>query len=432
MTFVSPLTAQSTSRLALHADRGKFCFEQTLPVPDGGGARQGSSGGLAQISDNHAGSLAHDGVHFSGRLPQALRYSSWAAEHQKWFPRQKMRVLTALEGLSNKIRTWVAGCMIALASVIPMPDWLLKRICRAYFYSPRRVLNPLRLKDMPGESLNSASNGARETLNRSILSNSFQIAPGTSNLNTIHSFYLNAEPGKPTIVFSHGRDTNIGHLGGLFQGAKNKGYGFFAYDYPGFGRSEGYPDEKTLEEAGVAACRFLSGDSKYGGAGYQVPYNQQILMGYSLGGAVAVKVARRLEQEAGSSAATRANLPQQLILVNTFTDIKSAFQIQFNRFHKKIAQWFDSSRTGLKFDTLNTIQEIHRMPIMVVHCDNDPVVHFCQGEQLHQVVRGTKEFVKTKGTGHKFNKPYQLEDVIQHARNFGIAAAEAKRGAERG
>ncbi len=417
MIVASPLNTQSVVHPSQSADCREIAGACDLFSRRPHLSQGMSNTDLAGSGTRHAGALAQDGVHFSGRVSQALSYSYWAAEHQRWFPRQKMRVLTALEGLSNKLRTWVAGCMIALASVVPMPNWLLKRICRAYFYSPRKVLNPLRLKDTPGEVLNDAASAeVREALNRSILSNSFQVAPGTSNLNTIHSFYLKAQPGKPTIVFSHGRDTNIGHLGGLFQGAKNKGYGFFAYDYPGFGRSEGHPDEQTLEDAGVAACRFLAGDECYQASGYGVPYQQQILMGYSLGGAVAVKVARRLEQEAGTAATGQANLPQKLILVNTFTNIKSAFQIQFNRFHQKIAQWFDSDRTGLKFDTVNNIQGIHKTPIMVVHCKHDPVIPVEQGVNLHQVVTVLKKReILEKNTGHKFNKPDQLEDVIAYA-----------------
>jgi alpha-beta hydrolase superfamily lysophospholipase len=353
-----------------------------------------------------------DSVRFGGGRVPLFNYSYWWAEHQKWFPKQRLRIATALEAGANKLRTWFAGAMMALPTMVPMPDWLMQKISRDYFYSPRKVFNPLKFQS-----------GEQNKLNPQILSNSFQVEPLTQNLNTIHSFYLKAGEGKPTIVFSHGRDTNIGHLEGLFKGAQEKKYGFFAYDYPGFGRSEGHPDEKGLEDAGIAACRFLASDG-YGGSGYNVPYEKQIIMGYSLGGAVAVKVANKFATDPKLfNLKGKPHQHQGLILVNTFADIKELYHLKSNQFSKRIAQWSDPERAKLQFDSSSKIAAV-KIPTIVFHCKNDNVIPPEQGKALYEAAKAQhKDFIDTDGNGHRFNQAGQCAKVIEQAEEFFIKSS---------
>src|SRR5262245_56657821 len=99
-------------------------------------------------------------------------------------------------------------------------------------------------------------------------------------------------PGKPAsarsdLVFllCHGNAGNISHRTGFYRAWLELGVGVFAFDYRGYGRSEGKPGEEGTYRDAQAAAQWLRA------RGY-APENI-IAMGKSLGGGVAAELALR-------------------------------------------------------------------------------------------------------------------------------------------
>ena len=85
-------------------------------------------------------------------------------------------------------------------------------------------------------------------------------------------YFRAAAPGMPTLLWSHGNAEDIGYLHERLIEFNNRGYGILAYDYPGYGHSEGKPTEKGCYEAAAAAYDYLTTTLK-------VPETQVIIYG---------------------------------------------------------------------------------------------------------------------------------------------------------
>jgi pimeloyl-ACP methyl ester carboxylesterase len=364
------------------------------------------------------------------RVKQAIQQSRQApsdlwTEFKDWFPKQKARVAVGLEAVSNRIRTAIAEVMMGFSTSVPLPNWLYSRLERDYFFSPRKVMG-VKFEENP-------------ELNEKIVAHAFQMAPRTKNLETLHSFYLPAKKDeatqkyKPTFVFFHGRDTNVGHLEELFKTADDHGYGFFAYDYPGFGKSEGVPTEKSLKQSAVAACRFLASDGYPGG--YRVPYSDQILMGYSLGGGVASNVAKRFAKFAKDPASTKADFnlygewknpemkPRGLVLVNTFTSIPEVFKEKLKTMGKPVARWLNPARINAQFNSKKAVRSVD-FPVRAYSCDNDSVIPSEIVEQLSDAAPNGR-FKEIKGKGHGLHSK-ELQQIFDDLVKFDPKLLEAK------
>jgi abhydrolase domain-containing protein 17 len=60
-----------------------------------------------------------------------------------------------------------------------------------------------------------------------------------------------------TILFSHGNAEDIGDIDPLIEGMRSAGFAVFAYDYQGYGTSEGKPSERHAYQDEDAAYDYL-------------------------------------------------------------------------------------------------------------------------------------------------------------------------------
>merc|ERR1739845_145191 len=98
------------------------------------------------------------------------------------------------------------------------------------------------------------------------------------------------EPTAPTLVYFHGNADQIG-LGAAYIGrrfADKFNMGFYGVDYPGYGLSGGSPSEKSIAESSSQLLAHLCSAN-----GLRVPQERIILMGQSIGCAVAIEMAVR-------------------------------------------------------------------------------------------------------------------------------------------
>ncbi len=178
--------------------------------------------------------------------------------------------------------------------------------------------------------------------------------------------HVPASPGMPTLLWSHGNAEDIGYLRQRFQRFHARGYGILAYDYPGYGLSEGKPDEAGCYDACRTAWDYLTAELK-------VPTDHIIIYGQSVGSGPAVWLASH-ETCAG------------LMLVSPLT---SAFRVM-----TRIPIF-----PGDKFNNISRIGGIHT-PLLVIHGDKDQIIAPWHGKKLYDKHPGPKQWLNIEGAGH--------------------------------
>jgi fermentation-respiration switch protein FrsA (DUF1100 family) len=169
-----------------------------------------------------------------------------------------------------------------------------------------------------------------------------------------------------TLLFSHGNAEDMGYDTPFLEAIRDAGFAVFAYDYQGYGTSEGKPSEKHVYEDNEAAYNYLINN-------LHVPPNRIIAWGRSLGAAAAVDLAAR-RPVAG------------LIMESAFT---SAFRV-LTRF---ALVPFD------KFPNLARISNV-RCPVLVIHGKRDGIISFYHGQTLFAAANEPKISYWVERAGH--------------------------------
>lgn len=188
----------------------------------------------------------------------------------------------------------------------------------------------------------------------------------------LHAWFL-PHDGPGAVLVSHGNGGNLSHRGTLMRNLhRHLGRPVLAYDYPGYGKSDGRPTEAGCYLAGEAAYRWLTGERK-------VPADRVVLLGESLGGGVAVELATRHDHEA-------------LALMFTFTSLPAAARCHY--------PWVPcGALMANRFDNLSKIGRVRR-PVFVAHGTADEVIPFRQGEELFAAANEPKRFLPIEGGTH--------------------------------
>jgi fermentation-respiration switch protein FrsA (DUF1100 family) len=153
---------------------------------------------------------------------------------------------------------------------------------------------------------------------------------------------------------------------------RHLGRSVLAYDYPGYGQSDGRPTEAGCYLAGEAAYRWLTDERK-------VPAGRVVLLGESLGGGVATELATRHDHEA-------------LVLVFTFTSFPAAAKCHY--------PWVPCGLLmANRFDNLAKIGRVRR-PVFITHGTADEIVPYRQGEELFAAANEPKRFLPLDGVTH--------------------------------
>jgi hypothetical protein len=182
----------------------------------------------------------------------------------------------------------------------------------------------------------------------------------------ISAIYLPNPDAHYTILYSHGNAEDIGQLLSLLSEIRAVGFSVFAFDYRGYGTSSGTPSEENAYRDEDAAYHYLV-------ESLGVPPNRIIAMGRSLGGAVAVDLARR--RQLGG-----------LVIESSFV---SAYRVMTQ------IPLFPLD----KFKSISKIKEI-RCPVLVIHGKRDEVIPFWHGERLFQEANEPKLSLWVESAGH--------------------------------
>ncbi len=185
----------------------------------------------------------------------------------------------------------------------------------------------------------------------------------------LHGWYIPRHGSKQALLFFHGNAGNISHRGASVEIFHRLGLNVFIFDYRGYGKSQGKPDEKGLYKDARAAWRYLSKERGFG-------QEEIILFGRSLGGAVAAELAAEIQ-------------PGGLILESTFSSAKDVANAVFPVLSRLIFLRYD-------FDTAAHVRRV-ACPVLVLHSPDDEIIPFRLGEKVFQAAKEPKSFVKMRG-----------------------------------
>ncbi len=180
----------------------------------------------------------------------------------------------------------------------------------------------------------------------------------SSSGDTVHAWWCPQSEATWTILFSHGNAGNLsGHAWIIPALSKHVKANVLIYDYPGYGKSSGKPSEPGCCSAADAAYGWLVSTKK-------IPDQQIILMGQSLGGALACDLAVKYPHRA-------------IVLLSPFTSIRDIGQELFPIFP---VRWL----VRHQYDNVSKLKDYHK-PLFIGHGDRDEVIPFHHGERLFAV-----------------------------------------------
>lgn len=177
-----------------------------------------------------------------------------------------------------------------------------------------------------------------------------------SDTEQISALYLPNSSSQYTLLYSHGNAEDLGDIRPVLERLHSWGFSVFAYDYRGYGTSDGQPSERRAYQDIETAYRYLTEQ-------LQVPPEQVILYGRSLGGASVIDLATRYPV-AG------------LILESTFT---SAFRVVV-------------PFPLLPFDKFSNLSELQKIdcPVLVMHGHADQTIPISHGQTLYEAASEPK------------------------------------------
>ena len=201
----------------------------------------------------------------------------------------------------------------------------------------------------------------------------------------LHGWYVPHPDPSAVILFSHG---NAGHLADradlLRLLALEVGAAVMIYDYRGYGRSEGSPNERGILADARAARAWLA--QRAG-----IDPRDIVLMGESLGGAVSVDLAA-------------ADGARALVLESTFTSIPD---VAAHHYPWLPVRWL--MRTRLDSDA--KIGR-YRGPLLQSHGDADRIVPYALGKRLFEQANEPKRLITLPGYDHNDFPPPEYFDAL--------------------
>jgi pimeloyl-ACP methyl ester carboxylesterase len=195
----------------------------------------------------------------------------------------------------------------------------------------------------------------------------------------IHGFWLPAqdeagaivEGASRAILFLHGNAGNASHRLPNAVYLARLGAGVLLLDYRGYGRSDGRPTEDGVYADARAGLARLTGELGF-------PESRVVLFGRSLGGAVAVELAR--------------GRPLGGVI------LESVFPSAHEMARRLFGFGFGPLTRG-RFDSLAKLDEL-RAPLLFLHGDRDEIVPYALGRALYEAAPGPKSFTTIRGAGH--------------------------------
>ena len=217
--------------------------------------------------------------------------------------------------------------------------------------------------------------------------------------NKIHGWYIKNENNtnlnlkNNVILFFHGNAGNISYRLNYIHKFYDMGFNLLFYDYPGFGNSEGNPNEENCVNSGKLFYEYLIKEKKF-------KHENIIFYGESIGGAICANLGNQLNIK-------------YLILQSTFSDIKEIIQ------KLAIHNYFGILINNLGFETIEYLKNRNKkniikkkMKTMIIHSNQDELIDI---KYIKPLENYCNEFNIVEGTHSNININ---EDLIYKIINF--------------
>lgn len=185
----------------------------------------------------------------------------------------------------------------------------------------------------------------------------------------IRGWFVPCDPAKGVVLFLHGNAGNLTDVLIDVQEWRRLGYQVLAVDYRGFGESEGAPTEEGTYLDAEAAWSFLTTQK-------HVDPGRVVIHGRSLGGAVAIELARR-------------HPPAALIVESTFTSLPDVGQV-----HYPLLPVHALAR--YRYDSVGKVSQLP-CPKLFLHGRDDTLIPLAIGRRLFNAAASPKQFIETGG-----------------------------------
>ncbi|HXE89787.1 MAG TPA: alpha/beta hydrolase [Terriglobales bacterium] len=182
----------------------------------------------------------------------------------------------------------------------------------------------------------------------------------------LSAIYLPNPQARFTVLFTHGNAEDIGHNDSFLQALHDAGFAVLAWDYRGYGTSEGRPSEATFYSDSEDVYDYLTRELR-------VAPERVLLLGRSLGGASAVHVAS-------------ARPVAGLVLESTFVSGRRML----------------ARHPIFPIDRYRSIDRLRhvRCPVFVIHGTKDSTIPFEHGQTLFETANPPKRSWWVEGAGH--------------------------------
>jgi len=178
--------------------------------------------------------------------------------------------------------------------------------------------------------------------------------------------------GKFTLLFAHGNGGNISDRVDIAAKFYDEGFSIFLFDYRGYGKSEGKPNERGTYKDAKGALHHLR--KKLG-----IPLSRIVPVGESMGSAIVIELC------------VSYNFRAVVLISPPFSLSRTLSYLYPNLLlNEPFAGAYDSSKK---------ISKVHS-PILIVHGDIDDLVPFTHAEELFQRANPPKFFYRVRGAGH--------------------------------
>jgi uncharacterized protein len=190
----------------------------------------------------------------------------------------------------------------------------------------------------------------------------------------LHAWWIPNENAKVTFLAFHGNAGNIADRAPVYEFLASTPANVLALEYRGYGHSGGTPSEAGIYRDADAAYNYLVNDR-------HIDPNRIVSFGQSLGTAVATNVAAE-HQVAGLI--LEAPFPSAARLATkVFRFLPGIQLLVYNQFQTRVK-----------------LQKI-TVPLLIVHCEEDPVIPFELGQEVFSASHSPKAFLKINGQCHE-------------------------------
>ena len=187
-----------------------------------------------------------------------------------------------------------------------------------------------------------------------------------TNEESVAARILGPKNGIKAILYCHGNAEDLTAIDGRFDGLIESGYTIATFDYPGYGLSEGKPDETGCYRNAHMLYNWLINDRGF-------PPTNIVVVGYSIGTGVAVELATSevvggLWLEAAYLSAPRVVTRIRFLAIDPFPNC----------------------------DRIRNV----KCPIVMLHGTADSIIPYSHGRKLYDLAPKPKWFIPVDDAGH--------------------------------